>query len=300
LVVSIITIFTILSAFRNLLYPSKQESTTQQASFAQPPDFKPISKGEFESASLSVNEDSDREVLNSPDFLQANALLLHGKHEEALKQFEAVASRFQGNKLVVVKIAHVLSEKHSDHSIIQSNAQTVIDNPASADAWLCLADILNSKGFISEALIAYRKAVQIEPRFEIGWSALAVALDSGGQTEQAIEAYRQAIMINPHRTQSWNSLALALHKQGKISEAVSAFQQAIEKQAANANTWNNLGVSLMALGKEKEAVSAFKEAVKLEPTLAKAWNNLGVGLECTGMKDEATAAFLQAHQVSKN
>ena len=54
-----------------------------------------------------------------------------------------------------------------------------------------------AQGKVSEAIDAYRRALQLDPRYADGHYNLGVALESLGKKEEAIEQYRIATRLAP-------------------------------------------------------------------------------------------------------
>jgi tetratricopeptide (TPR) repeat protein len=62
---------------------------------------------------------------------------------------------------------------------------------------------------------------------------LALALYQQGKLEEAIQNYKKAIEINPKYDRAYYNLALALYQQGKLEEAIQNYKKAIEINPKN-------------------------------------------------------------------
>jgi len=62
--------------------------------------------------------------------------------------------------------------------------------------------------------------------------------------EEAIEAYNKAIEINPKYADAWYNKGVTLVQLERQEEAIKAFDKAIEIYPKYAGAWNNKGVAL--------------------------------------------------------
>ncbi|HEY4276084.1 MAG TPA: tetratricopeptide repeat protein [Rhizomicrobium sp.] len=94
-------------------------------------------------------------------------------------------------------------------------------------------------GRAGDAVIAYRHAIALQPRFSNAWSNMGVAFADQNKLEEAVAVYRQAISLEPDSPQAYNNLALALLEQGFAEDAVAAFDRAVALQPGYAEASAN-------------------------------------------------------------
>ena len=88
--------------------------------------------------------------------------------------------------------------------------KTLAKNP---DCWMAhssLGFLLYNQGRIEEAMVQFRKAVQLVPNNCEELNNLGIALAAKGHFDEAIENYRKALQINPNYREALNNLAWAL------------------------------------------------------------------------------------------
>ena len=107
----------------------------------------------------------------------------------------------------------------------------------------------------------------------------------------AIKAYNRAIDIDPRYAEAWNNKGLALAKLGKYSEALLAYQQAIDVDPKRADTWFNKGDALYMQNIYDEACKEYAKALQINPKYAEAWNHKGEELKSHGKNEEAKCFF---------
>lgn len=77
-------------------------------------------------------------------------------------------------------------------------------------------------GEIDEAIILYRRCVELDPDFFDGWHALGMALLKSGQVKEAIGCGLKAVTLKPNDLLAWTSLSQMYVRDGNIPEAEAA------------------------------------------------------------------------------
>ena len=90
-----------------------------------------------------------------------------------------------------------------------------------------------------EAIAAYRRALQINPKNIEAQCNVGGMLEHSGEYSQAIAAYRKAIGINPSHPEAHNNLGLILRQLGQFDEAMESFKRAIQAQPAGMSFMQN-------------------------------------------------------------
>jgi tetratricopeptide (TPR) repeat protein len=106
------------------------------------------------------------------------------------------------------------------------------------------------------------------------YKLLAISCMKEKNYGEAVVYFKKSIELNPKDLDAINYLGLALMSVGKNEEAISYFNRGL---AVKAGTWEmvfNKGLALMALGRLSEAAVCFKEVLRLNPAYAPAKNKL--------------------------
>ena len=77
-------------------------------------------------------------------------------------------------------------------------------------------------GELDEAVILYRRCVELDPEFFDGWHALGMALLKTGKVKEAIGCGLQAVTLKPNDLLAWTSLSQMYVRDGNIPEAEAA------------------------------------------------------------------------------
>ena len=111
--------------------------------------------------------------------------------------------------------------------------------------------------------------IQNYPNSFIIWNLLGVAAYEIKKFDYAIMSYKKAISINPKYEHTYNNLGLVLRDQGKVDSAIEAYEKAILNNPGNALFYNNLGALLSEQGKNNESIEACKKAILLKKIIQK-------------------------------
>ena len=77
-------------------------------------------------------------------------------------------------------------------------------------------------GEIEQAILLYRRCVEMDPVFFDGWHALGMSLLKTGETKEAIGCGLQAVTLRPNDLLAWTALSQMHVKAGNIAEAEEA------------------------------------------------------------------------------
>ncbi len=170
--------------------------------------------------------------------------------------------------------------------------------PEEARWWHQLTFFLREKGAWPMAEAAYRKAIELDPKWAFPRNDLGnLLMNHLGRPAEAEATYRQAIEIDPTFAHPWSNLGnlLTIHL-GRSTEAEAAYRRAIELDPKLSIPWNNLGNLLQDhLGRPAEAEAAYRRAIELDPGYASPWNNLGnLLMNHLARPSEAEAAYRRA------
>jgi len=161
-----------------------------------------------------------------------------------------------------------------------------------------LATALQGDNRLDDALVHYRRAIELQPDYAPAYNNMGTLLRAQGKPDQAVKTYQQALSVSQDYPDAHYNLANVLLAQGKPEEAAEHFQIALRSIPDSAGTRNNLGIALMDQGKVDEAIAAFEAALRAEPTSATTLRNLGSALSTRGRTAEAVAHLRRATEVS--
>jgi superkiller protein 3 len=107
-------------------------------------------------------------------------------------------------------------------------------------------------------------------------NGLGIALAGAGKTREALAAFHRALEVDPRDAMAYQNIGITQLHQGKLSEALASFDAAFAINDRLPRAWNGRGVALKESGRPEEAIQAWKRAVELDPEQFDALFNLGV------------------------
>lgn len=123
------------------------------------------------------------------------------------------------------------------------------------------------------------------------WNELGNTYFKAGSYDEAIDAYNKAIELNPRFGWAYSSLALAYTRKGRLAEAIPLFQKSISlltDKGEKAVTWNRLGDVYRQLSEYDSAAHAYETADRLSP--GSATNNVAAAPKAATESLRAEAA----------
>jgi len=128
-----------------------------------------------------------------------------------------------------------------------------------------------------------------------GWSQIELK-----NYEEALRAFDKALEIDPKYAPSFAFRGLALKGMGKAEEAIHSFDKGLTLDPKNAGLWYERGNTLKNLKKYDDAVQNFDKALEINPKYVDAWGNRGLVLEWLGKYDDAIKSFDKGLAIDSN
>ena len=117
----------------------------------------------------------------------------------------------------------------------------------------------------SDPVRLWLDAADKAPHIWVPHLMLGSALQDRGALDEAMVAYRRAIQLRPAEKAPYMRLGLALAEAGRLPEARTTFQRLLSLDASSAVGHNGLGAVAMLEGRHAEAQRHYEEALKHHP-----------------------------------
>ena len=167
-------------------------------------------------------------------------------------------------------------------------------NPSLSESRMNLGNIYLKKGRIENAIYEYQTALRINPNDAKTYDNLGNAYAKKGWLNDAISQYSQSIKLDPNLTNAYINLANAHCKLKMFAQAQSALKQAVILEPKNARCYNQLGSLYTQMNNHEEAISQYKKALKIKPNSAEAHYGLAVCYNKLGLTDDEIQAYKKA------
>lgn len=130
-------------------------------------------------------------------------------------------------------------------------------------------------------------AIAKNPSYE-NYISLGLELANKGKADDALAAYRKATEINPKAPLAWNNICAELNGQGKFGEALPSCEKAVEMDGNFVLAKNNLEFARKKLMESREGLLKRKQALLAGDKKVSA-DLLNLGMDFFNMKDYESA-----------
>jgi tetratricopeptide (TPR) repeat protein len=162
------------------------------------------------------------------------------------------------------------------------------------DSWLRKGDIHLRQGRYAEAIDAYEKAIELDPRYAKAWNNKGLALDSLNKLDESVQAFEKAVEINPRYVEAWYNKGTVLDDQGKYDEAIKAYNKAVELKPNYVAALNSKGFALWEFGRYDEAIKEYDKAIEIKQKSVDAWCGKGLVFDAMKKYEEAIQCYDKA------
>lgn len=167
-------------------------------------------------------------------------------------------------------------------------------DPGDYWAHLELGYLHNKEGNFTESFLAYQKASALRPEDAFTHYSLGIVLSQIAQYDKAIEELATAIKLYPNFPQAYFNWGSILKTQGFYEEAIKKFRIAIKLAPYDPEGYFQLGQTLMKLTRYKEALEVYSIATQYNPNYGLAYYDMGVALMSMNNLEKSLRYFLRA------
>lgn len=235
---------------------------------------RPYTKDELNDAHMAIAqaemlERVAGEMKPEPHILKAQVYAALGDHKRAYERLERAGKLAPDNDFVHVRLASLASEQGDQKAALNHVKKALDLNPESKWAWLWSGVIRGEKlGDWDEARAAYRKALEVDPRFDMahynmGWTYLK---QTPHDYKNALECFERVAALNPGNKLAFYGLGMTYGYQDQYEIARMYLDKALELDPMFLSGWKWRGIVLYEMGNYEESLSDFTTALELDPT----------------------------------
>lgn len=137
--------------------------------------------------------------------------------------------------------------------------------PYDAVAHNALGIILNRKGVVRWAKMAFQRAVQADPNFAEARNNFGSRLEASGQDDSALVQIKEAIRLDPEYVAAYNNLGIVYGKRVEYDSSIVAFERALELDSTYFYAYKNLGMIYVDMEDFPKALKYFEKALEFAP-----------------------------------
>jgi tetratricopeptide (TPR) repeat protein len=237
-----------------------------------------------------ANEEPSAQALR----LQAEALLMLGRHDDALAALTAALKLAPADGSLHHQRGCLLHQLGRLPEARQDHAAACERAPASPEFALELGNVCKDAGDFTAAVAAYDRAVALRPNYPEAFNNRATAQRSLGRGEQALADFSQAIRLNPAHLFAYLNRAALLADLRQLDAARADFEMAIVLAPDNPHTFYGLGEVLHQQGQHRAALAVLDAAALLTERMPMVQLSRGNCLQALGDFDAAIAAYRTA------
>jgi len=218
-----------------------------------------------------------------------HALAALGRGKEADEQYQTYIES-NPNRQAVIEAADLLNDEKVEEAIsILKELLKRSPNDVNAMRYLARAYRQSEKN-LQDAEALLRSAVQQAPDFTPGWFDLASLL-MREKIMEAITAYKKVIELDPKNAAAWGGLGSAYGLAMYPDESAKAYAKSIELNPDVPNVLLGHGHALKTLGHQDEALDAYRNAIKNKPDFGEAYWSMA-NLKIFEFKDSEADSML--------
>lgn len=152
---------------------------------------------------------------------------------------------------------------------------------------------LREQGFTAQALEAFGKAVEENPRLTVAHLGMGDIFRERASYDEADTAYRKAVVSDPNNFDARYYLGLTNHLQGKLPQAISSYQRALRIDPKSYLANREIGSAYLQSGDVKKSIQYATRAVELNAESQAGWANLAAAYSLVGDYEKAVEAYRQ-------
>lgn len=186
---------------------------------------------------------------------KADSMVNAGRVKEALESIAAAVAADPDDARLRMHQGRILFQVGEYDKAAAAFEEALRLDPYYTDAHNRLGAAYAELGRKTEAEAEYRKALEdpAYPTPELTYLNLGLLYASGGRTDEAIDAFRKSVEINPRYFQAHYELASILDSSGNLEEAAREYEVAGAAYGDNGEFLYRLGFAYFRLGRKQEA-----------------------------------------------
>lgn len=223
-----------------------------------------------------------RSVLrDQPDNIQALKLLaqahvLNNKQDLAIETLHKAVALAPNDVATRLTLAELLAQQNKPAEAKHEVEAVLAHEPNHLQALEAMVKLQITDKNFNGARATAKKLSQAYPHSAVGDYMTGMVLAAQGKTSEAIAAYRTAIDKQPQAAEPLAAMVKAYLSRKQAREALAALDEALKREPSNFVAQNLRGEVLLLTGDSGNAEKALLKAVELNPKFPSSYRNLGM------------------------
>jgi len=222
-------------------------------------------------------------------------LLAAGRTLEAEAQVQRIATR-DGDLPSLLHTAGVLQRNRPDAAALATWARAYSGNPHLAALCHAASDLALAEGRVEESAQHLAWGVALSLDLGAYWIAIGTQHDARGEERAALVAMRRAVQVDPQRVAARVAFGFLLAARAQAEEAIAELEAAARLAPRYADVRYQLGLLYAEVHRSDAAESHLRAALAVHPDYVLAKLALGCLLEARGRDAEALELLQQVRR----
>ena len=226
-------------------------------------------------------------------------LYLLGEKETAYKAAQTLEAKFGSDpkRLLAVARFYMGIERAADAVRIADTAVRLAPDLAEAHRLLAMGHHISLR--LDDAIVEYKKALDLDPNSKASRASLADLYRASGKSEEALTLYNEQLLWDPKDRAARAGKVIALFELGRTDEANTALEAALADEPRNLPLLAGAAYWLAAHDNNEKAYELARKAVDVEARYT--WAQIALARSLVALKRplEAERAIRTARQYGK-
>jgi protein O-mannosyl-transferase len=181
-------------------------------------------------------------------------------------------------------------------SAIQHDKLALKANQVNSLASNALAGVYYAQKKFDDAIMMYRRTLDIDPNLLIARVNMAHCFQEAGHYDSAVLKFREVLRFEPNHIMSLQCMAQSFYMLHEPDSAALYFGKVIQLKPDDEDDWKNKGVALMTADRKTEAISHFVAMTVRFPASFNAWYDLAILYRQIGDFPSSNACYLKLYR----
>jgi tetratricopeptide (TPR) repeat protein len=190
---------------------------------------------------------------------------VEGKLAEAESLYRQILVAAPNHPQVLNALGTVLGAAGSLSQARDVLVQATGADPQFAEAWANLAKVYEQTDHFDDAILALRKAVDLQGDVGAFRRRLGVCLGKKGDLPAAIDQLLGAAELDPQSDDTFGDLAISFSKAGRFDEWIEFCRRRLEQQPSNAQVLESLAEAMWQSGRFEQTAEIWRRIIEIDP-----------------------------------